>query len=328
MINTSYFGSSITSQLSRDISNIRERIEKTSSEAVTGKAADPTAHLSGQIGKAMLTQQAVEAIDRDTSLLQLREARLDITQQSLERMQDNLAAISVRALDALSAGSPVEREALAGDARAQLDAALISLNARHGERFLFSGDATDRAPFGSSEAFLEDLRAIADAASDKADFDARMDAYFDSETGDFANSFYRGSKTSSDGDAVTGLDPAIASTLRNLGILSMAKPGDALDKFSTGQTLDIISNSADRLVQSDADLTQLRAATGILQGRVADGMKGLAQERLVLNNLLEGMTARDQYEAASELKSLEASLEASYMLTARLSQLTLMNFLR
>ena len=48
MINTSYFGSSITSQLSRDISNIRERIEKTSSEAVTGKAADPTAHLSGQ----------------------------------------------------------------------------------------------------------------------------------------------------------------------------------------------------------------------------------------------------------------------------------------
>ena len=148
MINTSYFGSPITSQLSRDISNIRERIEKTSSEAVTGKAADPTAHLSGQIGKAMLTQQAVEAIDRDTSLLQLREARLDITQQSLERMQDNLAAISVRALDALSAGSPAEREALAGDARAQLDAALISLNARHGERFLFSGDATDRAATG------------------------------------------------------------------------------------------------------------------------------------------------------------------------------------
>jgi len=40
------------------------------------------------------------------------------------------------------------------------------------------------------------------------------------------------------------------------------------------------------------------------------------------------MTSRDQYEAAAELKALEASLEASYMLTARLSQLSLMNFLR
>lgn len=328
MINKSYLANSVTTQLSRDIQSIRERIDKTSSEAVTGRTADPTAHLSGQIGRAMVANDALNKIDRDTGLLQIRESRLDITQQSLSRMQEGLAEISVRALDSLSAGSPVERTALARDARAQLDGALIALNSRHGERFLFSGDATDKAPFGSPEDFMTDLRAIAEAATDKADFDARLDAYFDLDTGDFANSFYRGSKTSSDGDAVTGLDPAVVQTLRSLGVLAMAAPGDGLDDLPRSDALEAISSSADSLVQADAALTQLRAANGILQERVATGLDSLAKEKIVLNNLLEGMTSRDQYEAAAELKALEASLEASYMLTARLSQLSLMNFLR
>ncbi|HIK63404.1 MAG TPA: hypothetical protein EYG02_00065, partial [Henriciella marina] len=245
MINKSYLSNSITTQLSRDIQSIRERIDRTSSEAVTGRTADPTAHLSGQIGKAMVANDVLNKIDRDTSLLQIRESRLDITQQSLSRMQEGLAEISVRALDSLSAGSPVERTALAQDARAQLDSALIALNSRHGERFLFSGDATDKAPFGSPEDFMTDLRAIADAATDQADFDARLDAYFDLDTGDFANGFYRGAKTSSDGDAVTGLDPAIIRTLRNLGVLAMAGPGDGLDNLSTPEALGVISASAD-----------------------------------------------------------------------------------
>lgn len=328
MINKSYLANSVTTQLSRDIQSIRERIDRTSSEAVTGRTADPTSHLSGQIGRAMVANDALNKIDRDTSLLQIRESRLDITQQSLSRMQEGLAEISVRALDSLSAGSPVERTALAQDARAQLDSALMALNSRHGERFLFSGDATDKAAFGTPDEFMEDLRAIADASTDKTDFDTRLNAYFDLDTGDFANSFYRGSKTSSDGDAVTGLDPAIVQTLRNLGVLAMAAPGDGLDNLSTADTLDVIGQSADRLVQGDAALTQLRAANGILQERVATGLDSLAKEKLVVNSLLEGMTSRDQYEAAAELKALEASLEASYMLTARLSQLSLMNFLR
>ena len=40
------------------------------------------------------------------------------------------------------------------------------------------------------------------------------------------------------------------------------------------------------------------------------------------------MVGRDQYDAASELKQIEASLEAAYTLTARLSNLNLLNFLR
>jgi len=40
------------------------------------------------------------------------------------------------------------------------------------------------------------------------------------------------------------------------------------------------------------------------------------------------LTARDQYEAATELRELERNLEASYLLTSRLSNLSLLNYLR
>ena len=39
------------------------------------------------------------------------------------------------------------------------------------------------------------------------------------------------------------------------------------------------------------------------------------------------MTARDEYEAATELESLQTMLEASYLITARLSKLSLTNYL-
>jgi len=43
--------------------------------------------------------------------------------------------------------------------------------------------------------------------------------------------------------------------------------------------------------------------------------------------LVNDLTARDQYEAATELQSLQTTLEASYLITARLSQLSLLNYL-
>jgi len=37
---------------------------------------------------------------------------------------------------------------------------------------------------------------------------------------------------------------------------------------------------------------------------------------------------RDQFEAAAELKQLEVALESSYIITSRLSDLSLSNYLR
>ena len=60
----------------------------------------------------------------------------------------------------------------------------------------------------------------------------------------------------------------------------------------------------------------------------AKAQEALNLEETTLTSFFNQMTARDQYEAASELTQLQTSLEASYTLTARLSNLSLLNYMR
>ena len=50
-------------------------------------------------------------------------------------------------------------------------------------------------------------------------------------------------------------------------------------------------------------------------------------EETLLNQAFTDLVGKDQFEAAAQLRELEANLEASYLLTSRLSNLSLLNFL-
>lgn len=326
MINNSYLSATMASQLSRNISDVRERIKSVSAEAVTGRVNDPTKHLSGQIGDAMMGQKALNDIERDQGLMKLRETRLDITQQSLTRMQEGISGLSARAINTVSFPSAADWQSVASDARSQLEASVAALSVRHGERYLFSGDATSTAPLPGTDAIMAEIEALIGEATDGEDLNARLDAFFDPETGRFANDIYRGTADTSNGDAITVLDPAIMDSLRSLSVLSMSGPGGALEGLPGKD--DALTDAAGRLARAEGQLTQLRAETGIEQNRVAKSLEALEKEHTILSGLFNQMTARDQYEAAAELKSLETNLEASYLLTARLTQLSLLNFLR
>ena len=91
---------------------------------------------------------------------------------------------------------------------------------------------------------------------------------------------------------------------------------------------DIVRSSAERIGTGTTAVINLRADLGIIQERIAKEQLSLDTEETILNSVYNGMVGRDQYDAASELKQLEASLEAAYILTSRLSNLSLLNFLR
>ena len=85
--------------------------------------------------------------------------------------------------------------------------------------------------------------------------------------------------------------------------------------------------AANRSATGVTELVGLRASLGLTQSQISRAQDTLDTEETVLTNALNTLTARDQYEAASELEQLEASLEASYLLTSRLANLTLLNYL-
>lgn len=232
MINSSYFANSLTSQLARSIADVRQRIDTASNEAVNGRISDVTKHLDGNIGDAMLGQKALDDIERDTGLYKLREARLDLMQQSLSRVQDGLSGLSARAINATSSPTEAEWTSISTDARSQLEVSIAALSTRHGDRYLFSGDATSSRPLPDAETILAEIETLVADAADGADLNARLDAFFDPASGRFASDLYRGTPTSSQESGITALDPAIVETLRGLSVLALSGPAGPCNRLA------------------------------------------------------------------------------------------------
>lgn len=312
--------------LNETVTRLRDRIDTTSVEAVTGQYKDLTTHLSGRIGKAMLGQKAVSDIANERTQLTLQGGRLDVIQQTLTSVNDNIGQLSVRMKGALGSEDFTARESVVRDAQAALEATLSVLNTRHGERYLFAGDATNTKPFADADTFLSDVRSMAATATDAADFATQMDTYFNTPAGGWQSGIYSGTSTSSDPAGVTGTDPAITQSLWGLAVLALSGSDETLALFDGNS--DAVLAATNTLADGQAALTNVRAQRGIQQAQISSSLNSLDIEETILTQTFNQMTARDQYEAASELTQLQTSLEASYTLTARLSNLSLLNFMR
>lgn len=316
----------VSATFSQNIADMRARAASAAQESVTGQHVDLTKHLDGRIGDAMAGHKALTDIANQRGLLSIREGRLDLAQQSLGGVQDRISGLEVRMLSALSLGDLPGQDLVARDAEAALRDTFNALNSRHGDRFLFSGDETATQPLTSPDQLLADIRQIANTATSAADFELQLDEYFQSPTGGWSTSIYAGATTSSDPDAITAADPAIVEVISALAVMAISRMSNNLTLFS--ENPEIVSASAERIGTGSTALVNLRADIGIAQERIAKSRESLDTEETILNSVYNSMVGRDQYDAASELKQLEAGLEAAYLLTARLSNLSLLNFLR
>ncbi|MBY9065773.1 hypothetical protein K1X12_02615 [Hyphomonas sp. WL0036] len=316
----------VSASFSQSVSDLRARATVVSQESVSGQYADLTAHLGGRIGDAMMGRKALDDIANQRSLLGIREGRLDLTQKSLGGIQERISGLEVQMLSAVGYGDQSAQTLVARDSKAALSDIFSTLNVRHGDRFLFSGDATATRPFDSTEQLLDDVRQIAQTAVSPADFETQLDDYFNSPTGGWQTSVYQGAATATDPESVTAVDPALTEVISGLAVMALSGQDDNISLFR--QNPDIVSGSANRLGSGSTALTNLRTDVGVMQERASKAQQGLDTEETILNGVYNNMVGRDQYDAATELKQIEASLEAAYTLTSRLSNLNLLNFLR
>lgn len=316
----------LSSGLSADVQAIRERLKSTSEEAVTGRYSDLTNHLSGKIGQAMLGQKAIDDIGEQRVRLTLLQGRMDVTQNVLELIQSTTSGIAARMQSALGSGDDVSRSAVARDAGAALDATFSALNTRLGNRYIFAGDATSSLPLAGTENLLSEIRQLAANATDASDFESALDTYFHTPGGGWRQNIYSGTESSSDQLAKTGTDPALLNVVRGLAVIALSAPGEGLPLLGSKNIASFQASST--LLAGQTDLTELRANVGLSQSQLSHDHEALNIEEAVLSATFNSMTARDQYEAATELRELERNLEASYLLTSRLSNLSLLNYLR
>ena len=75
-------------------------------------------------------------------------------------------------------------------------------------------------------------------------------------------------------------------------------------------------------------MIDVQARLGVAEERIEIASVRVEAERSTLERALNDIVARDPYEAAAEFQALQIQLETVFGVTARLSSLSLNNFLR
>lgn len=320
----------------RTTSVIKARIDVASKEAVTGRRSDLTKATNGQVGSAHLLQKALNDIDQSSRMNTLSKTRLDLIGQGISGARGFMGGIDTRGLIALESGSAAGLEVIAAEARESIKNVMGSLGAKQGTRYLMSGDGADKPPFADTDILLADVQNILETATDHATADAALDAYFNDPDGGFEARIYTG-----------GIDPApplqigggqtvdfdlranneaFKEALRGLAV--MATTQSAGYEIGTEDFADIFGGGLGAAATGTSKMITLESTLGIHAETIQKADNQAQAEQLSLSAAFQSIVGRDQFEAAAELKQLEVQLESSYIITARLSDLTLTNYLR
>lgn len=319
----------------RSTAQLRERMQIVAQEAVTGLKANVNEATKGDNGAAHLLRKAQSDIEQAQSINALSQTRLDGINRSIASSRNAINDLDNRGFINLQLGQPNALKPTYDEAENNLRLVMNSLSTRMGDRNLFSGDETDKLTFASPDVLLDDVRNILSTAATAADAQTALDDYFNTPGGGFETNIYNGG----DGNPpalplgngqtvrldVTGKNQEIKDVLHGLAVMATvrdARPNDD-EGFKT-----LFEQSTKTLGKGKEGLITLEAEMGVHAETVEKASERNASHATGLAVAFQNLFGRDQFEAAAELQQLQTQLEASYTITARLSNLTLTNFLR
>lgn len=264
----------------------------------------------------------------------LLDARLTAQQAALQGIDATASDVTSKLLVAVSAQSVTGLTTSGASALAGFSTVVWLLNTRMGEEFVFSGQASDSPSLIAPEAILAQLTTEIAGAVTADEIVLRVEHWFSSPAG-FAALAYRGGaeKTGvglSEGTRVssgpTALDPGLRKTLEGMALGALLGSG-ALAGQHQGRSA-LAQFTAEKLISGQVPRTDLSAMVGIGEQSLREALVRQGAEKSGLEIARAGIVSADPYETALELREAEARLESVYTLTARLSRLTLVEYLR
>lgn len=319
-------------------------------EVTTGRHADIGLALGSKTARTVSLNREVSRLDSMMDNNSLVAQRLSVSQDALGQMSDN----AQRMLESLITVKGLEDPTQVGVAKLEIEGALsnfISLaNMSSGGEFLFSGINTDVKPmadffepgsaakqafddaFLATFGFAQDDPQTADiTVTELEDFlDNDVAALF--EGAEWADAWSDASETNMS-SRITNTELIESSTNANAeGFRKFAMTGVvAMEMLDMDLGSDTRSVLGDRLIQfagdSIAGIDSERANLGVAEQRVEKANKTLGDQKDVVSIYIGELEGVDPYDAATRMNTLLTQMEASYSLTARIQQMSLMNYL-
>lgn len=322
--------------LRRQTATLKLDARTAATELATGRTTDIASKLHGDLNRTTgietsLTRLAGYKIATNDAALTASSMQNVLGQ--IDRLTADLGPIL---LNAGTISGTNTMPAFATDVHERLEATLSALNTQLGGATLFAGVASDGPAVADADTILTALEAAITGAGavTAMDIETTVSAWFDDPAG-FAVIGYLGGDAKSPQAVspndtahlpITARDPALRDTLKSLALVALIDRGTVIPDAPTKTALTLRAGEA--LLQSQTDRAALAGKLGLTEARIDQAAIRNEAERSALQLAQSDLLSVDPYEAATRMEATQNQLETLYSITARLSRLSLVDFLR
>jgi flagellar hook-associated protein 3 FlgL len=323
---------SLTNILARQGAELRSQIQRASQEVATGKPTDIGQALRGDFSPLLAIDASLSRLAAYKSSATDAAFQVAAQQSAIAGLSSLASGITMTLLGSRDFPTPAQVNTVAADARGRLASAVGLLNTQASGRAVFSGVATDTAPLGSADDILTALLSAATGATTAGQVAAAVTTWFADPLG--YEAFYLGGASLSaapiaPGEAAemstTALDPTIRDTLEGFAMAALIDRGVLAGNPEERARL---AQTAGQKVHTTEDgRITLAARIGVVEAQVEAARTRNGAEETALGILRSDIGSVDPYEAATRLETVRAQLESLYLVTARVSRLSLVEYL-
>ncbi len=324
---------SLANILARQGADLRGQVLRASQEIASGNQSDIAASLRGDVSPLLAIDASLSRLSAYKSNTTEAAFQTAAQQSAIAGLSELATGLSTSLLGARNFSTPAQIDTLAADAKGRLASAIGLLNAQASGRAVFSGVDTDTVPLGSVEDMLAALQTAATGATTAGQVAAAVSTWFADPLG--YGAFYQGGDPLSPAPiapgetaelGTTAMDPILRDTLAAFAMAALLDRGVlAGDAAECGR---LAQQAGQQLVSTEDARTTLRARIGTVEAQIEAARTRNSAEETSLGILRSDLGSVDPYEAATRLQTVQSQLESLYLVTARVSRLSLTEYLR
>lgn len=318
--------------------DLKTTLNRLTEELGSGRKSDLAAAVSGDFKTLAGLEQSLKTMQAYATATTEAATLTGTLQSAFETVQSIATGLAPSLMSAGTSGGMTHVRTAAFDAGQKLFSAVAALNVRVGDRYALSGVATDQKPILGAQDILDELTTAIAGQVTSSGVEAAVTAWFDAAPGGggYVDTIYGGSSTPlapfsiGEGEVavmdITATDQTLKDTLKGLALGALVAQG-ALAGDLTGQA-NLLQSAGRGLMTANTNLAELRANLGSVEGQIGAVATRNTVEKSALEIARNGIVAADPYATAAELEAVKTQLETLYTLTARLSRMSLADFLR
>ena len=329
------FGDLAQSYLTRSrLGHLKSETVRLAQELGFGRTSDVARAVAGDTSRLGAITHRRELLDAFTRAGHEIETRTRVRESALDAIKANLEMVRDTTMPLLQDASRAQILRAAETARQGFSAAMERLNTDHAGRSVFSGIAVAGPALVPPADVLSELDRLLGTISDPEVIALTITEWFQNPAGFTAFAYLGGAagadlKISDDGSHVaeiTAVDSDIRDALSGLAVAAFLDRATLSDAGPDRITL--ITRATETLQFGAGSLTELLANIGSARQLIDQSLSRNEAELLSLGMLETTLIGVDPAQAATELEATRANLETAYAVTARLSRLSLAEYMR